>query len=201
MLADMKNQVADTCQAQQNERLRRLILDLQDTVSTIARCSKPVIAAIHGACVGGGLDIASACDIRYAATGSKFSIKEVDLAIVADLGSLQRLPRIISPAQVAELAFTGRALSAEEALQAGLISKVLESEEALLTYTREVASIIAAKSPLTIRGIKQVLAYSLTHSIEEGLQHVATWNSATLLSADLQEAVTAQIQKRSPQFR
>lgn len=200
MLASIQLRIADPEAARSREKLRRLILDLQDCLSSIERCRKPVLAAIHGACVGGALDLVTCCDMRYAASDAVFSVKEIDLAMVADVGTLQRLPRLIGEGMARELAYTGRNIDANEAQAIGLVNRVFASPEALTAGVRELASSIAAKSPLATRGIKEVMNFSRDHSVADGLNFVATWNAALLLSGDLNEAIAAQREKRPPQF-
>jgi enoyl-CoA hydratase len=200
MLAGIQQQIAHTDGARSREQLRRLILDLQDCLSSIERCRKPVIAAIQGACVGGALDLITCCDMRYASADAVFSVKEIDLGMVADVGTLQRLPRLIGEGMARELAFTGRNVSAEEAENNGLINRVFASNALCTVAVREIAQSIADKSPLATRGLKEVLNYSRDHSISDGLNYVATWNAAMLLSTDLNEAILAQRQQRPPCF-
>jgi enoyl-CoA hydratase len=200
MLASIQQQIAHTDGARSREQLRRLILDLQDCLSSIERCRKPVIAAIQGACVGGALDLITCCDMRYASADAVFSVKEIDLGMVADVGTLQRLPRLIGEGMARELAFTGRNVSAEEAEKLGLINRVFASNALCTVAVREIAQSIADKSPLATRGLKEVLNYSRDHSISDGLNYVATWNAAMLLSTDLNEAILAQRQQRPPCF-
>lgn len=201
MLMALGEKIKDDDQARMQEKLRHVILDLQDTLTSIERCRKPVIAAIHGACVGGAIDLVSCCDMRYASQDAYFSIKEIDIGMTADVGTLQRLPKIINPAIVRELAYTGRQILADEALNFGLVNRVFDSPETLLNAVNELASTIAAKSPLAIRGTKEMLNYARDHSVADGLNYVATWNAAMLMSADLQEAMMAKMEKRAPQFR
>ncbi|XP_061991606.1 delta(3,5)-Delta(2,4)-dienoyl-CoA isomerase, peroxisomal [Rosa rugosa] len=182
------------------ERLRRAIKLMQDAITAIERCRKPVIAAIQGACIGGGIDIVTACDIRYCSKDAFFSVKEVDLAITADLGTLQRLPSIVGYGHALELALTGRRFSGQEAKELGLVSGVFGSKQELEGSVRLVAEGMAAKSPLAVTGTKAVLQRSREMSVEQGLDYVATWNSAMLLSDDLTEAVSAHMQKRKPVF-
>ncbi|KAF8378044.1 hypothetical protein HHK36_029378 [Tetracentron sinense] len=182
------------------ERLRREIKGLQAAITALELCRKPVIAGIHGACIGGGIDIVTACDIRYCTEDAFFSVKEVDLAITADLGTLQRLPSIVGYGNAIELALTGRRFSGLEAKALGLVSRVFGSKDAMDEGLRAVAEGIAAKSPLAVTGTKAVLLRSRDMSLEQGLDYVATWNSATLLSDDLTEAVSAHSQKRKPVF-
>jgi enoyl-CoA hydratase len=200
MLGGIQQRIAHPDGARSREMLRRLIRDLQDCLTAIERCRKPVLAAIHGACIGGALDLVTCCDMRYAAPDAVFSVREIDLAMVADVGTLQRLPRLISEGMARELAYTGRNVGAEEAAAIGLVNRVSASPEALTVTVREIAQTIAAKSPLATRGLKEVMNYSRDHSVADGLDFVATWNAALLLSGDLNEAITAQREKRAPRF-
>jgi enoyl-CoA hydratase len=202
MMAGLLPQVHDDCDGRTREKLRRVILDLQDTLTALERCRKPVLAAIHGACVGGGVDLICCADMRYAAADAQFVIKEVDLGMVADVGTLQRLPKLIGhQGLVRELAYTGRTVDAAEARAVGLVNRVFDSRDALQAGVREVAAQIAAKSPLAIRGIKEMLNYSRDHSVADGLNHVATWNAAMLLSEDLVAATTSPPQRAPARFR
>lgn len=202
MMAGLLPQVHDDCDGRTREKLRRIILDLQDTLAALERCRKPVLAAIHGACVGGGVDLICCADMRYASADASFVVKEIDIGMVADVGTLQRLPKLIGPqGLVRELAFTGRAVDAAEARAIGLVNRVFDSREALQAGVREIAAAIAAKSPLAIRGIKEMLHYSRDHTVADGLNHVATWNAAMLLSDDLMSAMAAAGTREPPRFR
>lgn len=200
MLGSIQQQIAHPDGARSREKLRRLILDLQDCLSSIERCRKPVIAAIQGACVGGGLDLVACCDMRYASADAVFSIKEIDLGMVADVGTLQRLPGLIGQGLTRELAFTGRNVRAEEAEKIGLINRFFASNNELTVTIHELAQSIAGKSPLAIRGLKEVMNFSRDHSVADGLNYIATWNAGLLLSADMDECFAAQREKRSPRF-
>ncbi|WP_454456514.1 crotonase/enoyl-CoA hydratase family protein [Thauera phenylacetica] len=193
--------VKDACEARTRENLRNLILDLQDTLTSLERCRKPVLAAIHGACVGGGVDLIACADMRYCAAGTYFSVKEVDLGMVADVGSLQRLPRLIGEGMVRELAYTGRRVDGAEAGRIGLVNRVFDTPEALMEGVMQLAQAIAAKSPLAIRGTKDMLNHARDHSVADGLDRVATWNAAMLLSEDLQTAIRSGLTKQPPKFR
>lgn len=187
--------------AREREALRSLILGLQDCLSAIERCRKPVLAAVHGACLGAGLDLVACCDMRYATRDARFAIKEIELGMVADVGSLQRLPRLMPDGLAREMAYTGRSLCGAEASQHGFCNACFDSPAALMEAVMSTARRIAANSPLAIRGSKEILNYSRDHSIADGLSYVATWNAAMLLSADLQEAIAAQQSGRTPQFK
>lgn len=200
MLAGIQQRIAHADGARSREALRRLILNLQDCLSSIERCRKPVIAAIQGACIGGALDLVTCCDMRYATSDAVFSVKEIDIGMVADVGTLQRLPRLIGEGWARELAYTGRNLDAAEAEKLGLVNRIFASHADLENGVQQIALAIAKKSPLAIRGTKEVLNYSRDHSIAEGLNFVATWNSTALLSGDLKECMQAQMEKRVPRF-
>lgn len=200
MLAGIQQQIAHADGARSREALRRLILDLQDCLTSIERCRKPVLAAIQGACIGGALDLITCCDMRYVTADTIFSIKEIDIGMVADVGTLQRLPRLIGEGMTRELAYTGRTLAADEAEKLHLANRVFGSTEELASGVREIARTIASKSPLAIRGTKEVLNYSRDHSVADGLNFVATWNASALLSGDMQACMQAQMEKRTPLF-
>lgn len=191
----------ETCNARLREKLRRQILDLQSSITSIEQCSKPVIAAVSGGCIGAGVDIICACDMRYASEDAFFTIKEIDMGMVADLGTFQRLPKLISEGIVRELAFTGRKVLGKEAEKIGLVNQCLATREELTNSVLEIAASIASKLPVSIRGTKHILNYSRDHSIADGLNYIATWNAAMILSEDLNEAFQAQTQKREAAFR
>ena len=176
------------------------ILKLQQAITSVAECPKPVVAAVHGYCIGGGVDLISACDIRLASADAVFSVRETRIAIVADLGSLQRLPRIIGTGHVAELAYTGKDITATRAREIGLVNVVLPDSEAAIQAARELAVEIAANSPLAVQGTKAVLRACEDKSVADGLDYVATWNAGFLPTDDLTEAVTSFMEKRPPNF-
>ncbi len=187
--------------AADRQRLLDLVMDLQRSFNRVAECRKPVVAAIAGWCIGGGLDLAAACDVRIAAKDARFSLREVKVAMVADLGSLQRLPRIIGQGATRELAFTGKNIDAERALRIGLVSDVLETEADLLAAARAMTREIAENSAVVVQGIKQVMNDCAGLDVAEGLRHVAVWNAAFLQSADLGEAMMAFAERRPPKFQ
>lgn len=201
MMMGLGAQIQNDCDGRMRESLRSVILDLQDTLSSLERCRKPVLAAIHGACIGGGIDLISCADMRYCSADAYFSIKEIDIGMVADVGTLQRLPKLIGDGIARELAYTGRRVEAAEAREIRLVNRVFESRDALNAGVREIAATIAAKSPLSIRGSKEMLIYARDHSVADGLNYVATWNAAMLMSDDLQKAMMAGMSKQTPQFK
>jgi enoyl-CoA hydratase len=160
-----------------------------------------VIAAVHGYCIGGGVDLIAACDIRLASADAIFSVREAKVAIVADLGSLQRLPRIINAGHLAELAFTGKDIDANRAREIGLINDVATDAEGVLKAAHELAFEIAANSPIAVQGTKQVLAANDGRTVAEGLEYVATWNAGQLASDDLVEAMMAFMERRPANFK
>ncbi len=180
---------------------RTEVLRLQRSITSVAQCPKPVIAAVHGYCIGGGVDLISACDIRLASADAIFSVREAKVAIVADLGSLQRLPAIISAGHLAELAFTGKDISAERAHQIGLVNDVAADADGVLKAAYELAADIAANSPLAVQGTKAVLAANEGRTVAQGLDYVATWNAGMLASDDLVEAMMSFMEKRPPKFK
>ena len=181
--------------------LLALIRGWQEAVGAVADCPVPVIAAIHGWCIGGGLDLAAACDVRLASADARFSLRETRIAIVADLGSLQRLPGLIGNGHTRELAFTGKDIDAARAERIGLVNDVLADRDAVVTAAQSMAAEVAANPPLTVRGVKDVLGYGESHGVEDGLRYVAAWNAAFLASEDLGEAVSAFATKREPRFK
>jgi enoyl-CoA hydratase len=179
---------------------RAEVLRLQDSITSVALCPKPVIAAVHGYCIGGGVDLIAACDIRLASADAVFSVREAKMAIVADLGSLQRLPAILSAGHLAELAFTAKDISAQRAKEIGLVNDVAADAEGVLKAAYELAAEIAANSPLAVQGTKAVLAANEGKTVAQGLDYVATWNAGMLASDDLTEAVVSFMEKRPPKF-
>jgi enoyl-CoA hydratase len=176
------------------------ILRLQAAVTSVAECPVPVIAAVHGYCIGGGVDLIAACDIRLASADAQFSVREAKVAIVADLGSLQRLPAIIGRGHLAELAYTGKDIDASRAETIGLVNRVCPDPGSVLDAARGLAGEIAGNSPLAVQGTKAVLSAGADRSVAEGLEYVATWNAGFLASDDLAEAMLAFVEKRPATF-
>lgn len=183
------------------ERLRRTVKEMQESFNVVDRCRAPVLAAIQGGCIGGGIDLISACDMRYCTEDAFFTVHEINIAITADLGTLQRLPHVVPQGIARELAYTGRRMPAAEAKDVGLVNRVFPDHAALLDGVRAVAREIASKSPLAVAGTKEMLNYARDHTIADGLDYVAAWNAAMLGSADLVEAMTAQAEKRAAEYQ
>ncbi|KAI0069737.1 ClpP/crotonase [Panus rudis PR-1116 ss-1] len=182
---------------------RQHVLAFQHAISATERCPYPVIAAVHGIALGLSVDIVTACDIRYAASNTTFAVKEVDVGLAADVGTLARLPKVAgNQSLVNELAYTGRNFSAFEAEKIGLVSKVIDGgREQVLKAALEAAEVIASKSPIAVLGTKRVLQHSRDHTVQDNLEYVATWNTSMLHSADLNEALQATLKKKVPFFR
>lgn len=180
--------------------LRELILNLQETFNAIERARFPVIAAVHGACVGAGIDMITACDIRLASSEAFFAVEEINIAMAADVGTLQRLPKLIAPSLAAELCFSGRRFSADEAKGYGLVSQVLPDRDTVISAAMELATSIAKRSPLAVAGIKRNLAYARDHSVADGLDYIATWNGGMLRAQDIMSAIQAKMAKKEAEF-
>jgi enoyl-CoA hydratase len=180
--------------------LMATIKRLQGTFNAFADCPKPVIAAIHGYCLGAGIDLITACDIRWSTADATFSVRETRLGLVADVGTMQRLPRIVGPGHVAELVYTGADIGAERALEIGLVSRVLPDEEGLHKEAMDLAEEIASNSPLVVEGAKAVLRAGEGRPIDQALDYMALWNAAFMISDDLHEAILAHAEKRPPRF-
>ncbi len=197
--AEKKLNVPD--KARIGESLYRVAKELQDMLSKLEKLRIPVLAGIQGGCIGGGLDLVTAADMRFASKDAFFCIQEVNIGMAADIGTLQRLPRVIPEGKVRELAYTGRRMPAGEALEAGLVNKVYESHEEMLSGLKEMAAVIASKSPLAVYGTKAILNFSRDHTVAEGLEYNALWSGAMLPQEDMAEAMMSNIEKREPEFK
>ena len=179
----------------------QILQELQDSMSAAENCRVPVIAAIHGHWIGAGIDLSSACDIRLASKCAQFTIKEVDIGLAADIGTLQRFPKIVAnDAWARELAMTARIFDAQEALENGFLSNVYENAEELNKEAMKLAQTIASKSPVMVVGYKNWLNFSRDHTISDGLHHVRTLNTSMLQSQDSMTAVMALMSKSVPKF-
>ncbi|GAA0256214.1 crotonase/enoyl-CoA hydratase family protein [Cryptosporangium japonicum] len=183
--------------ARARTRFLHEIREMQTALDAVAECRKPVAAAVSGWCIGGGIDLLAACDVRYAGADATFSIREVRMAIVADMGSLARLPGILSEGHLRELAFTGRDIDAAKAERIGLVNEVAaDPVQAAHAFADEVA----ANPPLVVQGVKEVLDVNRAERVAAAQRYVTTWNAAFLPSHDLTEAMTAFAQRREPKF-
>lgn len=177
-----------------------LVRRLQATFTALEQARMPVLAAVQGGCIGGAMDLITACDMRYASEDAFFVVQETNIAMTADVGTLQRLPKIIPDGVARELVYTGRRMPAGRAHQVGLVNEVFTDHEALVEGTLAIAHEIAAKSPLTVWGCKEMLVHARDHSVADGLDHIALWQMGALQPAEMMEAFAARGQKRAAQF-
>lgn len=182
------------------EAFRHLVAGLQASFTALERARFPVLAAVQGGCIGAGVDLVSACDVRYAAADAFFQVQEINIAMTADVGTFPRLARLMAEGAVRELAYTGRRLPAEEAHRLGLVTAVLPDAPAVLAHAMEAAREIAAKAPVAIAGSKVMLNYARDHATADALDYVAVWQTGMLSAEHMREAMTARAQGRAPEF-
>jgi len=193
------SQEAET--GRKNENLRQRLLQLQETFNLLEKIRIPVLVATQGGCIGGGVDMISACDSRYCTEDAFFSIEEIKLGMAADLGTLQRLPHLIPQGLIRELAYTGRRLMAFEANEAGLVNKVFADQQSMLTYVMDIAKQIATNSPLAVAGCKEMINYARDHSVSESINAMSIWQSGMFQPQnDMMETFIAKKEKRAPEF-
>lgn len=186
--------------ARQAEKLRRWILSLQDTFTKLETARMPVISAVQGACIGGGVDMVCATDMRFCTSNAYFNVKETELGITADVGTLQRIESVMPAGLARELCFSSRNMGAEEARACGFINKVYDNHNEMLEGVRALATSIARHSPMAVHGTKAMLNYSRDHSVQDSLNHMATWQSGMFKAPDVKEAMRAGAEKRTPKF-
>lgn len=189
-----------THRSRRNERFRSTALHLQESFTALERARMPVLCAIQGACVGGGIDMVSAADMRYATADAFFSIAEINIGMTADVGTLQRMPKLVAEGIVRELAYTGRKWTAAEAHSAGFVNAVFDDHVALLDGVHSIAAEIASKSPMAVWGTKQTMHYTRDHSVADGLEFIANWNAAMFDTDDMAEAAAAAIEGRTADY-
>lgn len=192
--------VSPSHRSRRNERFRSTAMKLQDTFTSLERCRVPVLAAIQGACVGGAIDMVTAADLRYTTEDAFFSIAEINIGMTADVGTLQRMPKLVPEGIVRELAYTGRKWTADEAKAVGFVNGIYPDQESLLAGVMEIAAGIAQKSPMAIWGTKQTMHYTRDHSVADGLEFIANWNAAMFDTDDMGEAFKASLENREPDF-
>lgn len=184
----------------QRSQIRLVAKLLQDSFTALERARMPVLAAVQGGCVGGGVDMISACDCRYATADAFFVIMETNIAMTADVGTLQRLPKLIPEGIAREYAYTGRRMTAQRAVEVGLVNQLFDTHEDLVAGVLEIAAEIAARSPLAVWGTKEMITYGRDHTVADGLNYVATWQTGMFQGGDMMEAFAAQGDKRDPAY-
>ena len=187
--------------ARKATQMRRHVAQMQDCISAVEHCEKPVVVAMHGFSFGLAIDLSTAADVRLCSKDVRFSVKEVDIGLAADIGTLSRLPKVVgSSSWVKEVALTARIFGAEEALRVGFVSAVHENREATIAAALNMATLVASKSPVAVQGTKEVLNFSRDHSVQDGLRYVRVWNGAALQTKDVSTALLSGLQKRTPTF-
>ncbi|KAG2218283.1 hypothetical protein INT45_002405 [Circinella minor] len=202
MEGPFKDQIDDSLDVARQAYMRQQQLKwFQSSISSLEKCPKPVIVCIHNGAIGAGVDLSTAGDIRYGTKDSYYCVKEVDVGLAADIGTLQRLPKVIGNASlIRELCFTSRNMYADEALECGLINKVFDTKEQMIEGAMETARLIASKSPVAVVSSKLLMNYSRDHSVDEGLQYTAVWNSAMLQTEDIPKSIQAFMQKKPANY-
>ncbi|EEH50346.1 uncharacterized protein PADG_06425 [Paracoccidioides brasiliensis Pb18] len=182
-------------------RLRRHIAEFQDCISSLERCEKPVVVILHGISYGLAVDMAAAADVRLCSADTRIAVKEVDIGLAADIGTLSRLGKIVGAfGWVKEVCMTARVFGAEEARRVGFVNEVYETKEAAVRAGVEIAGLMARKSPVAVQGTKELLNWSRDHSVQDGLRYTGVWNSASLQTSDIQRALLSGLEKRTPTF-
>ncbi|SIS79602.1 crotonase/enoyl-CoA hydratase family protein [Neptunomonas antarctica] len=182
------------------EAMRRLVQQLQACFSVLEDIRIPVITAIQGGCIGGALDLVCASDMRYCSADAFFTVKETELGMTADLGTLQRLPQLIAPGLARELAYTGRKMLATEAVTSGFVNQVYTDQEQMLEGVMAIAALIAERSPLAVTGCKQMINYARDHSTADSLSYMATWQAGMFQPADMMQTFAAKMSGKKPDF-
>ncbi|PIC12611.1 hypothetical protein B9Z55_028276 [Caenorhabditis nigoni] len=181
--------------------VRRFIGEIQDCFTALEKCPKPIIAAVHSHCLGAGIDLITACDIRIASQDANFSIREVDIGLAADIGTLNRIQKVVgNDSWTREIALTARDFGADEAHRYGLISRICDDRKALLENSIDLAARIAEKSPIAVQGTKETLNYARDHTTDESLNFIKTWNMSQLLSTDLMNSALAAMNKKKATY-
>lgn len=192
---------SDAEPGRRNAGLTMLVKRLQDSFTALERARVPVLAAVHGGCIGGAVDMVCAADMRYASADAFFVVQETNIGMTADVGTLQRLPKLIPDGVARELVYTGRRMSAQRAAEVGLVNQVFDDHASLVNGVLEIAAEIASKSPLAIWGAKAALVYARDHGVPDALHQISTWQSGAFQPADLMESFAAKNEKRAPNYQ
>ena len=184
----------------QREKFRHFVEGLQDSFTALEQARFPVLCAVQGGCIGGALDMIAASDCVYCSEDAYFTIAETNIGLVADLGTLQRLPKAISPGMLKEMAYTGRKIDAHEALRIGLVNSIYSDHQSLVAGVLETANTIASHSPLVVSGCKEMINYSRDHSVADSLRFMSTWQAAMFHGADMMSAFSAKATKQAAEF-
>ncbi len=185
---------------QRPQQFLDLVTYLQNSFTALEQCRIPVLAAIQGGCIGGGVDLATACDLRYATRDAFFTIQEINIGMTADVGTFPRIVKLMPEGVVRELAYTGRKLSADEAMRFALVNQVFDDHQAMLEGVMEIAREIAAKSPNAIIGSKRIITHARDHATQETLDYIGVWNMAMLQPEEIMESIAAKQQKRTAKY-
>jgi len=177
-----------------------LVKRLQESFTALERTRVPVLAAVQGGCIGGAVDMVCAADMRYASKDAYFVVQETNIGMTADVGTLQRLPKLIPDGVARELVYTGRRMSAQRAYEVGLVNQVFEDHESLVAGVLEIAAEIATKSPLTLWGAKEALVYARDHAVSDSLHQIALWQTGAFQPADMMESFAAKGEKRAAEY-
>ncbi|KIN05605.1 hypothetical protein OIDMADRAFT_188970 [Oidiodendron maius Zn] len=181
--------------------IKRHIQEFQDSISSVEKCEKPVICVLHGYSLGLAIDISTCADIRIATANAKLAVKEVDIGLAADIGTLTRLPKVVGNfSWVKEVCLSARIFGAEEALRVGFVSQVAETKQAALDAALKIATLIATKSPVAVQGTKELLNHARDHTVADSLRYTGVWNSAAIQTSDVERAMLSGLQKTKPRF-
>ncbi|KAH8599367.1 ClpP/crotonase-like domain-containing protein [Bisporella sp. PMI_857] len=187
--------------ARQAVTIKRHIAEFQECISSVEKCEKPVICAMHGFTFGLGLDISTCADVRFCAADTKFSVKEVDIGIAADIGTLTRLPKVVgSFSWVKEVTLTARVFGAEEAYRVGFVSEVHETKEKTVEAALKFGELLATKSPMAVQGTKELLNHARDHTVADSLRYTGVWNSAAIQTSDVERAIFSGLKRTKPRF-
>ena len=206
---DFQEFMAATADDPRDERTKRILQGadfyqkvtlMQQSFSVLESCRVPVLAAVQGGCIGAGVDLVSACDLRYATADAFFSIEEINIGMTADVGTFPRLVKLMPEGLVKELAYTGARLPADDARAAGLVNRVFADQQSMLDDVMQIAAQIASKAPLAIHGCKRIINYSRDHGTADTLDNIAVWNASMFQPEEVMEAVAARAEKRDGNF-